>query len=417
MKLAFRRVSVSAMALLLLAGGVSAQGHTHILVTPLKDRFYRLTSTTPYRVNFVAYVSGDGILLVDAGQKETGGELRAALEDIAGGDARVKVLINTHAHIDHTGGNLALAGEPLIIGTDTLRSTLRAYSYVLDEFPDNALPSVTFRDSLNVYFGGEKIRLIATPGSHDATDLIVHFVNAGIVCMGDISYGMTFPSVDGYTGNQLGYPEVIDRVLGLIPSKVTIVSGHGRETSVAELKRFRDMIAATSEIVHREMAKGKDVATMQKEDVLGEWTAYEGGVGGDRMGWIAALAVAGPGRYRGSIAGELYKVLQEGDADAALARYDELKRDYPDEYPFQSNHLVRVGSWLLEKNRTADAIKMFERYTVEFPRTASGYDRLGEAYVRAGEKELAIQSFEKVVELNPRDVYAAEMLKRLRGGT
>jgi cyclase len=414
MRPAIRSLLMAGMLLRALAGGALAQSRPTIEVAKLKEGFYRLTSMVPYKANFLAFVSGDGILLVDAGQRQTGGELRSVLRSIAGSDAPVRILINTHAHIDHTGGNLALAGEPMIVGPEILRSTLRSYSYVLYEFPENALPSVTFSDSMNIHFGGETIRIIATPGSHDATDVIVHFTNAGIVCMGDISYGMTFPSVDGYTGNLLKYPEVIDRILTLIPDDVTIVSGHGRETSVDELRQFRDMIAATAKRVHEEMAKGKDVATMQREDILQEWSAFDGGVGGNRARWIAALANAGPGRFRGSVAGELYAVLVHGDADAAIARYRELKRDYPTEYPFADNHLVRVGYWLLDKGRTADAIKLLQLYVSEFPDSANGYDSLGEAYMRAGDTDAAIRNYEKSLELNPQNDNARAMLKRLR---
>ena len=242
-------------------GAAFCQTQPNIEVTKLKEHFYRLTSKVPYRANFLAYVCQEGILLVDAGQKQTGIELKETLKTIAVGSAEVKILINTHAHIDHTGGNLALAGEPVIIGPEILRSTLRAYSYVLYEFPDNALPSITFSDSMNVYFGSEKIRIIATPGSHDATDVIVHFTKAGIVCMGDISYGMTFPSYDAYTGNLLKYPEVIDKVLALIPNNVIIVSGHGRESSVEELKQYRHMLFNTAKTVKDAIARGEDAPT------------------------------------------------------------------------------------------------------------------------------------------------------------
>jgi glyoxylase-like metal-dependent hydrolase (beta-lactamase superfamily II) len=203
MKTTVRLLLLVGTAFAFLASVSFSQSSSNIEVKKLNDNFYRLTSQVPYPSNFLAYVCADGILLVDSGQKETGQELERILKTIAVGNAEVRYLINTHAHIDHTGGNLALAGEPLIIAPEILRSTLRAYSYVLYEFPDKALPSITFSDSMTLYFGNEKIRIFATPGSHDATDVIVHFTNAGIVCLGDISYGMTFPSIDGYTGNLL----------------------------------------------------------------------------------------------------------------------------------------------------------------------------------------------------------------------
>ena len=120
----------------------------------------------------------------------------------------------------------------------------------------NFLAYVTFTGSMTVYFGGEIIRLAAIPGSHDQTDIMVYFTKLGLVCLGDISYGMNFPSIDGYTGNLLKYPEVIDRVLALIPDTTIIVSGHGRETTVEELRQFKNMIGDTSRLVRETLPSG-----------------------------------------------------------------------------------------------------------------------------------------------------------------
>ena len=232
----FRSWLAIALFLVLQAGVGFAQPAPTVTVTPQADRFYRLTSTVPYPTNLLAYVSPAGFLLVDSGSIETGDELKRVLKTLDGGRGDVKILINTHAHIDHTGGNLALAGGPLILGPEILRSTLRAYGYVLYEFPDSALPSITFTDSMTVRIGDETVRIIAMPGSHDATDVIVYFTKAGIVCMGDIAYGMMFPSIDPFTGNLLEYPNTIDKVLAVIPDSATIISGHRRDTSVKELR-------------------------------------------------------------------------------------------------------------------------------------------------------------------------------------
>jgi glyoxylase-like metal-dependent hydrolase (beta-lactamase superfamily II) len=128
--------------------------------------------------------------------------------------------------------------------------------------------STVVGESMTIHFGDETVRIIATPGSHDATDVIVYFTKAGIVCMGDSAYGMMFPSIAPFTGNLLKYPKVIDKVLAVIPDTATIISGHGRDTSVKELRQFRDMLAGTAAVVKAGLARGEDVATMQKEDVL-----------------------------------------------------------------------------------------------------------------------------------------------------
>ena len=414
MKKVIRLIFVTSFFIVLSSIIVYPQNTDNIEVTKINDQFYMLTSKVPYEVNFLVYVTPEGVLLVDSGQRQTGQEIRSVLKTIAPANPKVKFLINTHAHIDHTGGNLSLAGEPVIVGQDLLRSTLRSYSYVLYEFPDNALPSITFEDSMNVYFGGEKIRIISVPGSHDATDAIVHFTKSGIVCVGDIFEGLTIPSIDAYTGNLLNFPKVIDKVISLIPKDVIIVSGHDKIANVEKLKQSRDMIYYTTQKVKEEMSKGKDVVEMQKEDILKGWAKFENGFGGDRNDWIRSLANAGPSKFRGSTAGELYKVLLKSNADSAYKKYKELQRDYPTGYPFSAYELTRTGDWLLEKGRTDDAVKMFEFSLKAYPKSTLGYTKLGELYTKTGKTELAIKNFEKLLNVDPGNKNAEEMLMQLR---
>lgn len=414
MKKLISLISMAAISIIILESIAYSQTAQNIEVEKLKDNFYKLTSKLPYEVNFLAYVTPEGILLVDAGQKETGNEIKSILKTIAPNNLQVKILINTHAHIDHTGGNLALAGEPLIVGPEIFRTILRDYSYVLYEFPDNALPSVTFKDSITVYFGDEKIRLIATPGSHDATDIIVHFTKAGIVCVGDIYEGMTIPSIDAYTGNLLKFPEVIDKILTLVPDDVIIFPGHDVECDIEKFNQSGEMISNTTKIVKRELAKGKDIETMQKEDILKDWAEYEGGFGGNRNDWIISLANAGPSKFINSLANELYTVLQKSDGDAAVVHYYELKKDHPTGYPFIESQIRRTGDWLLTKGRTDDAVKIFELDTNEFPNSSLAYNGLGEAYLKAGKNELAIKSYEKSLQLDPENENAKNMLEQLQ---
>jgi len=44
------------------------------------------------------------------------------------------------------------------------------------------------------------------------------------------------------------------------------------------------------------------------------------------------------------------------------------------------------------------------------------YDSLAEAYLKLGDKKLAAENYKRCVELNPKNDYAAEQLKKLQGG-
>ena len=60
------------------------------------------------------------------------------------------------------------------------------------------------------------------------------------------------------------------------------------------------------------------------------------------------------------------------------------------------------------------AIEVF-RWNVDLhPEAWNAYDSLGEAYMRSGEREQAIQNYEKSLDLNPDNDNARQMLEKLR---
>ena len=69
---------------------------------------------------------------------------------------------------------------------------------------------------------------------------------------------------------------------------------------------------------------------------------------------------------------------------------------------------------MMKENKMENAIKLFELNVEEYPNSANSYDSLGEAYMNAGNKELAIKNYEKSLQLNPKNENAVEMLKQLR---
>ena len=108
---------------------------------------------------------------------------------------------------------------------------------------------------------------------------------------------------------------------------------------------------------------------------------------------------------------DLGQTLVNRGADAAVARYRELKRTDPSGYNFDERALNQLGSMLLEKGRNADAIAIFKLNVEEYPGSGNVYDRLAEAYAKDGEKQQAITNYRKSLELDPKNQNAANKLK------
>jgi dienelactone hydrolase/predicted negative regulator of RcsB-dependent stress response len=101
--------------------------------------------------------------------------------------------------------------------------------------------------------------------------------------------------------------------------------------------------------------------------------------------------------------------------DHAAAIYAAMLKEQPD-FKLDEDAVLRWGSDLMEENHLAEAIEVLKLDVQVFPSSWNGYDSLGEAYMKAGQKQLAIESYKKSLELNPGDDEAKEKLKELEGG-
>lgn len=116
-----------------------------------------------------------------------------------------------------------------------------------------------------------------------------------------------------------------------------------------------------------------------------------------------------------SIAEALYKIATETGGAAAVAEYRRLKSGNAAIYDFSENELNTLGYQLLGKDRAKDAIEIFKLNVEMFPKSANPYDSLGEAYLKDGQKDLALVNYKKSVELNPNNAGAVKTINQLEG--
>ena len=72
-----------------------------------------------------------------------------------------------------------------------------------------------------------------------------------------------------------------------------------------------------------------------------------------------------------------------------------------------------VGYNLLRNDKVEEAIEIFKFNVEKYPDAFNVYDSLGEAYMKHGDKELAIQNYKKSLELNPKNENAKKKLDEL----
>jgi CubicO group peptidase (beta-lactamase class C family) len=98
-----------------------------------------------------------------------------------------------------------------------------------------------------------------------------------------------------------------------------------------------------------------------------------------------------------------------------LIKYDQLKQSDPDLYDFDNEYaLNEIGYRLLGNGDNEGAVTIFKKLVSEFPNSANPYDSLGEAYLKVGRLELALENYSKSLALNPENQHAAEVIEKLK---
>ncbi len=232
--------------------------------------------------NIGVSVGSDGILIVDDQFAPLADKIRASLKTLNPG--KLRFILNTHWHGDHTGGNAAFSPEAPIIAHDNVRKRLASEQY--SEFfkrktpasPKEALPVITFDKSLAVHFNGEEIRAIHFPQGHTDGDSVVFFTTSNVVHLGDDFFAGRFPYVDIDAGGSVeGLAKNIGEIIGKIPADAKLIPGHGPISTVDDLKAYHRMLVETTDIVRKKIAAGKTLEQIKSEGLPDEWKPW--GVG------------------------------------------------------------------------------------------------------------------------------------------
>jgi tetratricopeptide (TPR) repeat protein len=82
-------------------------------------------------------------------------------------------------------------------------------------------------------------------------------------------------------------------------------------------------------------------------------------------------------------------------------------------YKIQEGDMNSLGYDLLQANKVAEAIEIFKINVEAYPYSGNCYDSLGEAYLKKGEKQLAIDNYKKSIELDPTNEAGKKVLEQL----
>jgi CubicO group peptidase (beta-lactamase class C family) len=99
--------------------------------------------------------------------------------------------------------------------------------------------------------------------------------------------------------------------------------------------------------------------------------------------------------------------------DKGVTAYNKEKLD--NKNPVSELLLFAIGDEFLKKNRFNDAASVFTLAAYDYPTSYKAFYKLGASYMYAGKKELAIENYEKSLQINPQYKNAEEKLSNLKG--
>ena len=229
--------------------------------------------------NIGVSVGDDGLLIVDDQFAPLADKIRAALKGLA--DKKLRFILNTHWHGDHTGGNVAFGPEATIIAHDNVRKRLATeqkstvFNTTTPPSPKEALPVITFDQQLSVHFNGEDIRAIHFPHGHTDGDSVIFFSASNVVHLGDDFFAGRFPFVDLESGGSVdGLIKNIGELVNKIPADAKLIPGHGPISTLDDLKSYHRMLQQTTEIVRGKIAAGKTLDQIKSEGLPDEWKPW-----------------------------------------------------------------------------------------------------------------------------------------------
>lgn len=212
--------------------------------------------------NIGVLVDEDGIVLIDDQFAPLTDRILEALKALSPGP--VRFLVNTHWHGDHTGGNENLGRQGvLILAHDHVHERLanpqrfENASRNRDALPREALPTISYNDSLSLHLG-EEVRAVHYPHAHTDGDSILYFKTSNAVHMGDIFFAGRYPFIDiASGGNLLGVIAAVADTLERIGDSTRVIPGHGEVTDRAALAAYLAMLETARDRVGAMIAEGR----------------------------------------------------------------------------------------------------------------------------------------------------------------
>jgi glyoxylase-like metal-dependent hydrolase (beta-lactamase superfamily II) len=206
--------------------------------------------------NTAVFVTDSGVVLVDTMLAQAGRGILAQVKTVT--EKPVTTIINTHTHYDHTGSNIEFPATVEFVAHENTRANMAREKCPpvtnCDAFKGaNAkyLPKRTYRDTMTLFSGKDRIDLYYFGRGHTNGDTFVVFPAVRAMHTGDMFPRRQMPFIDvaDNSGSAVEFDSTLQKAVSGIKNVDTVIGGHtpqpatwGDFTTYTEF--YRDFLAS-----------------------------------------------------------------------------------------------------------------------------------------------------------------------------
>jgi cyclase len=217
-------------------------------------------------------LNGDGAVAVDSQYMNNAEICVAGLKQRS--PKGIAMLLNTHHHADHTGGNLAFRSSvQKIVAHEACAAWHRKTAEQAGTQAQQAFADTTFAESWKADFGDETVHARYYGAGHTSGDAVITFEKANVVHMGDLLFNRAHPNIDRPAGaNLANWIRVLGQASDAASSDTLFIAGHAKEmmvkTTKADVAHFANYLTAVLDHARKSMRAGQSKDALQKTATL-----------------------------------------------------------------------------------------------------------------------------------------------------